>query len=212
MQITSTFFIKLIILSIDTLIPVCRKDSLVTHRAFCDALAEESARLFATTTDTTVTTATPLPFHHPSLFNASPNTNPNLSSFQLNQQNPYLALPTTTSASTHQINAKSLLQRSCNLVTTSYNSRKLNNTSVVGDAINEGFNCADLAMYTTSYNSRKLNNTVVVGDAINEGFNCADLAMWQAENLTRDFLGVVTADSEEATRVEELVPLPLIFG
>jgi hypothetical protein len=106
-----------------------------------------------------------------------------LSSFQLNQQNPYyLTLPTTASASasTHQINAPSVLQKRCNLGTNSYN--------------------------------RKLNNNSVVGDAINEGFNCADLAIWQAENLTRDFLGVVTSDSEEPTRVEELVPLPLIFG
>lgn len=168
------------ILSIYSHIPICRKDSLVTHRAFCDALAEESARLLATTTDTTVTTATPLPFH-PSLFTPSPNPNPTLSSFQLIQQNPYLTLPTTTSASTHQINAKSVMQRSHNLG-------------------------------PTSYNSRRLNDTGVVGDAINEGFSSADLAMWQAENLTRDFLGVAAADQEEATRVQELVPLPLIFG
>ncbi|XP_078164432.1 protein indeterminate-domain 12-like [Carex rostrata] len=150
-----------------------RKDSLVTHRAFCDALAEESARLLASTTDNIVATATPLPFH-PSLFTTNPNPNPNLSSFQLIQHNPYLTLPATTSALTHQINANSQLQRSCILGPTSYNS--------------------------------------VVGDAINEGFKCADLAMWQAENMTRDFLGVVEADPEEATRVEELVALPLIFG
>lgn len=39
----------------------CRKDSLLTHRAFCDALAEESARIFAAAANnngSTVTTTT----------------------------------------------------------------------------------------------------------------------------------------------------------
>ncbi|KAJ4820208.1 Indeterminate(ID)-domain 12 [Rhynchospora pubera] len=157
-----------------------RKDSLVTHRAFCDALAEESARLFSTTTDAAVPTTTPLPFH-PSLFTTNPNPNPNLSSFQFVQQNPYVTPSITSSSSTDQINAIALLQRSCNPGPTSYNTRKASTTSAVGVVINEGF-------------------------------NGSDLAMWQAENLTRDFLGVATANPEEVTRVDELVSLPLIFG
>uniref|UniRef100_A0A2N9G6I0 C2H2-type domain-containing protein n=1 Tax=Fagus sylvatica TaxID=28930 RepID=A0A2N9G6I0_FAGSY len=44
-----------------------RKDSFITHRAFCDALAEESARLSATTNPTT--TLFPFPTQH---FSAAP--------------------------------------------------------------------------------------------------------------------------------------------
>ncbi|CAK9136176.1 unnamed protein product [Ilex paraguariensis] len=40
-----------------------RKDSFITHRAFCDALAEESARLSANSTLTTITNPTGQTFH-----------------------------------------------------------------------------------------------------------------------------------------------------
>lgn len=55
----------------------CRKDSLLTHRAFCDALAEESARLLAAAANngSTITTTTSSSNNN-DLLNASNNITP----------------------------------------------------------------------------------------------------------------------------------------
>ncbi|XP_010917616.1 protein indeterminate-domain 7-like isoform X2 [Elaeis guineensis] len=92
-----------------------RKDSFITHRAFCDALAEESARLMAATTDaaaaTAMTTSISHPLLHHPLFlpfsscdylpNPNPNPNCNTSPYQVKPHNPLPSLlhhlPTTIS-------------------------------------------------------------------------------------------------------------------
>ncbi|GAV91476.1 zf-C2H2 domain-containing protein [Cephalotus follicularis] len=69
-----------------------RKDSFITHRAFCDALAEESARLSAnqlTTTSSTLHTPHLFPFPtHISPHGWDPPQNPNLHNPNNNPQNP----------------------------------------------------------------------------------------------------------------------------
>lgn len=100
----------------------CRKDSFITHRAFCDALAEESARLSANQLAIAATTANPaaaavqplFPFPPPSVTHISlttpwdPPHNPNPNGNNNSTQNPFHeikpeaqhfqipALPTTT--------------------------------------------------------------------------------------------------------------------
>ncbi|KAJ0981656.1 hypothetical protein J5N97_009911 [Dioscorea zingiberensis] len=58
-----------------------RKDSFITHRAFCDALAQESARLISMTTHE----APPLHHEQPT-WNPNPNPSPNLSATALLQK------------------------------------------------------------------------------------------------------------------------------
>ncbi|KAJ3673309.1 hypothetical protein LUZ60_006683 [Juncus effusus] len=78
-----------------------RKDSFITHRAFCDALAEESARFLSSSTTTT-------PDQSNSLFppfSSNPNSNPN----------PNLLLKPLSASSTAPLPATSLLQIASNM-------------------------------------------------------------------------------------------------
>lgn len=65
----------------------CRKDSFITHRAFCDALAEESARLIADSNPETINNTLTPPLHNPRFpsfpdnWNRTYNSNPNIAAF-----------------------------------------------------------------------------------------------------------------------------------
>ncbi|OAY76070.1 Protein indeterminate-domain 12 [Ananas comosus] len=161
-----------------------RKDSFVTHKAFCDALAEESAKLLTTSSSssTTAITTNPLILDHPffpfssldpTIF-TNPNPNPNLN---YNPHPPPLLrpyafhLPTTAAAAAAapHLSATSLLQRA----------------SAVGPIIAGAASCP-------------------VGCA---DFDAGGLATWHAgDRLTRDFLGVV-AGEEAPSGVRDLLPL-----
>ncbi|KAJ3673861.1 hypothetical protein LUZ60_005853 [Juncus effusus] len=219
-----------------------RKDSLVTHRAFCDALAEESARVLLANT---ITTINPLPLHpsfnqnpktnHIGVINPNPNPNSNYTAM-INQHsnhtaminpnpnhiaminpnpnhitainpnlNPNASLMSFQLNPQHQTLHKPLFQPCLTLPTTIPT-----NTLVEKPFLQKGCNVGP-----TNYNNRKLHPFTTLGDMIKDESNGSNLATWHADQrLTRDFLGVVEEEEEEeeTSGVEELAPLPLIFG
>ncbi|KAG1358645.1 protein indeterminate-domain 7 [Cocos nucifera] len=175
-----------------------RKDSFITHRAFCDALAEENARLIAANTDASAaatmipTTINPPLLHHPLYHSSSssyslPNPNPNPSPYQLKPEGPsrsllhpyylhHLQTTTTSSSSSPHLSATALLQGASTMdpITTS---------SAAGAAGGGQRGCS-------------------MSDA-------GDPSAWpRSDNLTRDFLGAVAGETGE----EELLSLTGALG
>ncbi|KAG1334028.1 Protein indeterminate-domain 12 [Cocos nucifera] len=159
-----------------------RKDSFITHRAFCDALAEESAKLMAAdaaaATGMTTSTSPPL-LHHPlflpfSSCDSLPNPKPNCntSPYQVKPQNPlpssllhpYLHhFPATTSS---YLSATTLLQKASTMGPTTTRSATI--------------------------------STAAAGQMGSSMFDAGDPSAWQRnDRLTRDFLGAVAGDAGE---------------
>ncbi|CAL9766649.1 unnamed protein product [Musa acuminata subsp. burmannicoides] len=151
-----------------------RKDSFITHRAFCDALAEESARLMSAAVTTSPPLHQPLflPFSswHPTTSSnpnliLNPSHDPDIGALQIKPAEndlPSLVhhLPTGTSTSAH-LSATALLQRA----------------STMG------------AMSFTNTVSGQGYDGMMVGDV-------AAFPMWQnGHRLTRDFLGVAAGEA-----------------
>ncbi|XP_008813525.2 protein indeterminate-domain 12-like [Phoenix dactylifera] len=174
-----------------------RKDSFITHRAFCDALAEESARLMATNTDATkMTTSISPPLLNPPLFlpfsswDSLPNPNPNFNTstpYQLKPENtlaslphPYYLhhLPTATSP---YLSATSLLQKASTMGPTT----------------------------TTTTTGSATISTAAGGQMGSSMFDAGHPSAWQrSDGPTRDFLGVVASETGE----EELLSLTGALG
>ncbi|XP_008788632.1 protein indeterminate-domain 7-like [Phoenix dactylifera] len=166
-----------------------RKDSFITHRAFCEALAEENARLIAASgphaaaaANMTVTTITPPLLHHHLFLPFSscyslPNPNPNPSPYQLKPEDslpslhPYLhhlhTTTTTSSSSSPHMSATVLLQRA----------------STMGP------------ITTTSSATTSAAGGCQTGSSM---FDAGDPSAWQrSDSLTRDFLGAVAGETGE---------------
>ncbi|WOL03137.1 hypothetical protein Cni_G11857 [Canna indica] len=173
-----------------------RKDSFITHRAFCDALAEESARLMAAAAATTTT----FPALHQPLFlpSSSPSwdpltsSNPNLIPNPIPDCNlgglpvkpedsistllPHLPI-STISASPH-MSATALLQRA----------------SVMGPI-----------SFTNTFTGSGYNGATA-GDVSTSGFDEQDLSIWhKGGRSTRDFLGMVAGETEDDDLLLDLV-------
>ncbi|RZS00148.1 hypothetical protein BHM03_00029806 [Ensete ventricosum] len=154
----------------------CRKDSFITHRAFCDALAEESARLMSAAVTTSPPLHQPLylPFSswHPTTSSnpnliLNPSHDPDLGALQIKPAENDLStlvhhLPTSTSASAH-LSATALLQRASTMGAMSF-------TNTVSGQGYDGMMAGDVAAFP----------------------------MWQnGHRLTRDFLGVAAGEVGE---------------
>ncbi|KAJ8465485.1 hypothetical protein OPV22_028037 [Ensete ventricosum] len=153
-----------------------RKDSFITHRAFCDALAEESARLMSAAVTTSPPLHQPLylPFSswHPTTSSnpnliLNPSHDPDLGALQIKPAENDLStlvhhLPTSTSASAH-LSATALLQRASTMGAMSF-------TNTVSGQGYDGMMAGDVAAFP----------------------------MWQnGHRLTRDFLGVAAGEVGE---------------
>ncbi|GLU03574.1 hypothetical protein SLE2022_207640 [Rubroshorea leprosula] len=191
-----------------------RKDSFVTHRAFCDALAEESARLSVNQLATATTNVAVHPLHHlppqtssttfPSFF---PFANPNPISFsswdQTQNPNPNIPQNPLYHVKPEAIHFSSFFQEALpppppqqkvitppfqNLPATStpYLSATalLQKAATVGATATHQLNIATAPQVVESGNSH-----VVPPEFM--GFAGGNLPMWQkSDRLTRDFLGL----------------------
>ncbi|KAL0924690.1 hypothetical protein M5K25_005540 [Dendrobium thyrsiflorum] len=177
-----------------------RKDSFITHRAFCDALAEESARLIANSDPVTINnTLTPPLLHNPLLpsfansWNPSYNSNPNLVTF-LPMPNPN-SIPTTSS---FELNPGDSFQPFVNPYFSSHHLHPSAAASASAAAAQQHLSATALLQRASNIGHMRLTNGGVDYDA--RAFSASQ----SADRLTHDFLGVDSSD----VAVEEFLPLP----
>ncbi|GLT65500.1 hypothetical protein SLA2020_379300 [Shorea laevis] len=169
-----------------------RKDSFITHRAFCDALAEESARLTANQIGSTNQLAE-LAHHHHHFQQPAP---PHISSpfFQDHQHHPKAALipsptfqaalrvNTSNPATSAHLSATALLQKAATVGAAACSAAQQGES--VGHMTTT--RCFDQVSHisTTEYNMG--------------GFRAGELAKWHnTDHLTRDFLGLTDTNGAD---------------
>ncbi|XP_077245408.1 protein indeterminate-domain 12-like isoform X2 [Tasmannia lanceolata] len=191
-----------------------RKDSFVTHRAFCDALAEESAR-FSTMTHPSPTFQNLPPNPSPPLFSSLqthfPNPNNPPISFMwdppikphhqiptLHSPSPFFQEPITTTQNqwipppNPNLSATSLLQKAANM----------------GHMPTSSTTATVTRLEMSDFGSGGAVTHMGAGISAELGFPPANIATWQKNNdgLTRDFLGSA-GGSEGNVNVRELLGL-----
>ncbi|KAG6505279.1 protein indeterminate-domain 12-like [Zingiber officinale] len=172
-----------------------RKDSFITHRAFCDALAEESSRLMAASAAAT----TFPPLHHPHHFLASASSywdpfsasNPN---FILNPT------PDCTQLASGNLELKSELN---------FPNSLLHHLPPTGTASSPHLSATELLQRATAMGSINIRNALS-GLAYSTGATGGiydDLTMWQkaGDRWTRDFLGVAAGEAPGNELLMDLV-------
>lgn len=198
---------------------MCRKDSFITHRAFCDALAEESARISASQlaiANSTTNHITPqislFPFpNHPHFTNPPPlpfttltpwdppqNPNPNTTHNPLHhhikpeETHHHFPLNPPLFQDTHKGLITSPFQNlhvGTQPSTNVATSAHLSATALLQKAATIGASAAG-QQQTQSAGLAEFGTAEYLG-----GFTSGDIATWQkTDRLTRDFLGLTSAD------------------
>lgn len=189
----------------------CRKDSFITHRAFCDALAEESARISASQLAIATTPQTSLfPFLNPPHFtnppslpfttlspwdptqNPNPNTTQNPLHHHIKPEQTYHHFPLNptlfqdTPSPQHKPQLMTSPFQNLHVSTQPNSSVAMSATALLQKAATIG---ASAAGQQQSHSSG-LAEFGTLG-----GFTSGDLVTWQkTDRLTRDFLGLTSAD------------------
>ncbi|KAL1225120.1 Protein indeterminate-domain 12 [Cardamine amara subsp. amara] len=159
-----------------------RKDSFITHRAFCDALAEESARIISSSSSNLINPNPNFQDHHFMLNKSSSSSSSSLLFTSPLYVNPSHSAAAVSSSSTASLSATALLQKATTLSSAAFGGG--GQTRSVGHhrhlaTVNEFLGVEPVIM--TSSSSSEYDQLVV------DGFT----STWQkADRLTRDFLGL----------------------
>ncbi|KAM7521634.1 hypothetical protein LguiA_011536 [Lonicera macranthoides] len=172
-----------------------RKDSFVTHRAFCDALAEESARLSSCSNPnfSTLNPSSPplYPFSSPQLFTPlhwDPTQNPNPNS----TQNP-LHIINKPQTIHHPINKNNFINSPFHVSSYPATSAHLSATALLQKAGSFGAQPVGHVPCTmTRLDMGRLGHVTTIGS----------IASWQqkSDRLTRDFLGLTAEEGSSGRR------------
>ncbi|KAF8392322.1 hypothetical protein HHK36_022664 [Tetracentron sinense] len=196
-----------------------RKDSFITHRAFCDALAEESARLSTNPTDHPLhdlhpqNTSPTFPFstqqHFPnpptqiSLSSwdppQNPNPNPNQNSIQIKPETHYHnQIPTISPSPFFQdpspFQHLQVTTSSAHMSATALLQKAANVGAAAMTGATKAHSVGHMTSSMTQFGMDEFGPVTHMGTGISPeymGFPSANLATWQkSDRLTRDFLGL----------------------